>query len=410
MQELRREEFEAIDGFLNSRKRTRLDYRRNHCSKKVDTIENEIEASEDLRRNKMLVELNTPHGSTVKQIAVKPQTSVKCTTRFLAGKMLMFAKLSLKSFIYQLAELFMFPDEIIQAIYNKYQIERVYVYHVLIDTDSTAIQFVVISSAESTFTEPQVHNIILEIFSQTSVVNIFDKSDDFWKQFNVHDGSNQKVLGLYEVESINDPCLVTLAVNPKEYFEYFQSHRTNKKHKGIKKGALGMNYENYAERIKPLYDFESFEKPKTEKKKVVRFTVKKGDMTTTQVEKKKFSQINDKRFYFPNAILSLPFGHDALKELEKYKKKKGQKIESYFLQKRQKLLDLEREALTKCSRLEILDRIFLQSFKVVRKNNPTTYQHNPSNQTVVDFILEQGWLTKDSTTTITPTMDSSRET
>ena len=103
MQELKREELEAINGFLNSRKRTRLDYRRNHHSKKIDTIENEIEASQDLRRNKMLVELNTPQGSAVKQIAVKPQTNVKCTTRFLAGKMLMFAKLCLKSFIYQLA-------------------------------------------------------------------------------------------------------------------------------------------------------------------------------------------------------------------------------------------------------------------------------------------------------------------
>ena len=59
-----------------------------------------------------------------------------------------------------------------------------------------------------------------------------------------------------------------------------------------------MNYENYAERIKPLYDFEFFEKPKTERKKVVRFTVKKGDMTTTQVEKTKFSQINVRDFIF----------------------------------------------------------------------------------------------------------------
>ena len=59
-----------------------------------------------------------------------------------------------------------------------------------------------------------------------------------------------------------------------------------------------MNYENYAERIKSLYDFESFEMPKTERKKVVRFTVKKGDMTTTQVEKTKFSQINVRDFIF----------------------------------------------------------------------------------------------------------------
>ena len=159
----------------------------------------------------------------------------------------------------------------------------------LTDTDSTAIQFVVISSLESTFTEPQVRNIIFKVFSQTSIVDRFDKSDEFWKQFNVHNADNQKVLGLCEVESINDPCVDTLAVNSKEYFEYFQSQRTNKKHKGIKKGVQGMNYENYAERIKPLYEFEHFKKPKTERKKVVRFTVKKGDMTTTQVEKKVFS-------------------------------------------------------------------------------------------------------------------------
>ena len=86
-----------------------------------------------------------------------------------------------------------------------------------------------------------------------------------------------------------------------------------------------MSYENYAERIKQLYAFEHFKKSKTERKKVVRFTVKKGNMTTTQVDKKKFSQINDKRFYFPDAVLSLPFGHEALKELEKYKKRKGRK-------------------------------------------------------------------------------------
>ena len=95
------------------------------------------------------------------------------------------------------------------------------------------------------------------------------------------------------------------------------------------------------------------------RKKVVRFSVKKGDMTTCQIEKNKFSQINDKKFYFPNAIVSLPFSHCTLKELYKYKKKKGSKTESYFFKKRQKLLDLERDALTKCSRFEILDRILL---------------------------------------------------
>ena len=83
MLELKREEFEAIDSFLKSRKRGKIGNR--HSGKKVDTIENEIEASEELQKNKMLIELNTPDEWVIKQIAVRPQTNVKCTTRFLAG-------------------------------------------------------------------------------------------------------------------------------------------------------------------------------------------------------------------------------------------------------------------------------------------------------------------------------------
>ena len=129
-------------------------------------------------------------------------------------------------------------------------IERIFVYHVFTDTDSTSLQFIVVSSVSSTFTDEQVRNILFEIFSKNEIRERFDKSDKFLPE-------NQKVLGLYEVESIDDPCLVTLAVNRKEYFEYFKSENVNKKHKGIKKGSAGMEYENYAERIKPLHDFDS---------------------------------------------------------------------------------------------------------------------------------------------------------
>ena len=54
----------------------------------------------------------------------------------------------------------------------------------------------------------------------------------------------KKKLGLYEIEGIDNPCYVTLAVNPKEYFEFFQDHSSNKKHKGIKKGSRGMGFDN----------------------------------------------------------------------------------------------------------------------------------------------------------------------
>ena len=67
----------------------------------------------------------------------------------------------------------------------------------------------------------------------------------------------------------------------------FKSKEINKKHKGIKKGSAGMDFENDAERIKPLYDFHSYKKPKVDNKNIVRISVKKGEMTTHKIKKKK---------------------------------------------------------------------------------------------------------------------------
>ena len=152
---------------------------------------------------------------------------------------------------------------------------------------------------------------------------------------------------MYEVENVDDPCYVTLAVNPKEYFEYFKSNSTNKKHKEIKKGSKGMDFEHYAERIKSLKNFDSFEQSKNEYKRVGRFVVKKGEMVTTSVVKTKFSQLNDKRFYFPNAIISLPYGHPSLREIADFKKEKGQKIE-IFLGRKRKTVQNGKKGTKKC--------------------------------------------------------------
>ena len=106
----------------------------------------------------------------------------------------------------------------------------------------------------------------------------------------------EKKLGLYDTERIDNPCYVTLAVNPKEYFEFFQDYSSNKKHKGIKKGSRRMEFSNYANRIKSLVNFDMFEKPPAEYKEISRFTVQQGEMVKTNVTKTKFSQLNDKRF------------------------------------------------------------------------------------------------------------------
>ena len=173
------------------------------------------------------------------------------------------------------------------------------------------------------------------------------------------------MLGLCEVEHIDDPFYVTLAVNPKEYFEYFKSNSTNKKHKGIKKSSAGMEYKNYAEGIKPLLNFNTYKKPKSDIKDVVRIFVKKGEMTTYKIRKSKFSQLNDKRFYFPNAVVSLSFGHLSLNKIGEYKKDIGRSIKKYFWTEKEKLLELEKNALKNCPRIYFLNNILEQVPKIV---------------------------------------------
>ena len=185
-----------------------------------------------------------------------------------------------------------FPEEnpIVAAIYKK-------CYQILTDNDSTSIQFIIISDPSSTYRECDVRDILFESFSKTDIQKRLDRSNKFWKKFDVHAPQDGKDLGLYEVENINDPCYVTLAVNPKEYSEYFESGNCNKKHKGIKRGAKGMEYENYAERIKAIINFKTYKKPKADIKSAARISIKRGEITAYLIKKKIFSQLNNKRFY-----------------------------------------------------------------------------------------------------------------
>ena len=71
-----------------------------------------------------------------------------------------------------------------------------------------------------------------------------------------------------------------------------------------------MKFENFANTIrKSLVNFDTFEKPPTEHKEVSGFSVFQGEMVKKTVFKTKFSQLNDKRFYFTDGIVSLHFGH-----------------------------------------------------------------------------------------------------
>ena len=178
----------------------------------------------------------------------------------MSGKLLMFAKLSLKSFLYDIVETFCFPAEAVAEIYKKYLIEKVYVYHILTDTDSTALQFTFISDPNSNLPEEKYGDVIFEVIITTKIYRRFDSSHKFWD------------ICSHKFWDIDNPCLVTIAVNPKKYLQVLKKLKLDKKRKGIKKGSSRMDFENFTNRIKSSVNFDTFEKPPAEYKQVSRVT------------------------------------------------------------------------------------------------------------------------------------------
>ena len=94
------EELNAVESFEKSKNRRK---------RKHQDINLKITESLDPRKTKMVVELNNHDSASIKSFAVKIRSNIMVTTRFLSGKMLMFTKLLLKRFIYDLVEKFCFP-------------------------------------------------------------------------------------------------------------------------------------------------------------------------------------------------------------------------------------------------------------------------------------------------------------
>ena len=46
--------------------------------------------------------------------------------------------------------------------------------------------------------------------------------------------NTRKVMGLYEIENIDNANICTIAVNPNEYFEKLKNRSINKRDKGIR--------------------------------------------------------------------------------------------------------------------------------------------------------------------------------
>ena len=252
---------------------------------------------------KSLIDFDEEYTFSIKSVAIEKSSEINLTTRLLNGKMLMFSKVSIKSFVYDLIDVFMFPNQEIQEIYQQYQVNKCYLYQNLTDTNSTSMLFVFICYLNSSVSKDQARNLIFDIMLKSKVFDWPDLLAEFYEQFNCSNEDLRKGVGLFEIESIDKPNVITIALNPKEYYERFIDHSDNKKHKGLKKSTPGMDFDSYSTRLSDLteYSNEFLTKPnKVEQIEQKRFQVINESMQMKSVSKAQFGQLNDKRFYFSN--------------------------------------------------------------------------------------------------------------
>ena len=200
---------------------------KHHKKKDLHSYFDVMDKASNDTKIKNVTDFSEQDVASVKAIAVKKKDKVKITTRFMKGKMLMFSKISLKSFVYDVIDIFYFPDSIIADIYNKNDILKVFIYLILTDTDSCSLQFTFINKLSCSITEDRARDIIFEILI-LKLADRLDTSHEFFERFSSRNLASKKVVGLYEVESIDNPNVVTIAVNPKEYLEVFRNKELNK--------------------------------------------------------------------------------------------------------------------------------------------------------------------------------------
>ena len=276
--------------------------------------------------------------------------------------MLMFSKLSIKSFVYDIVDVFMFPNETTKRIYQKYSVEKCIVEQNLTDTDSTSIFFIFICNLNSEILENEARKIIFEVMLNSKIFDRLDRSHPYFEQFNARDASLKKKVGYFEIEQIDKENVVTVALNPKEYYERFIDSSYNKKHKGLSKNVKGMDFESYSKRLSDLAEyFENFviNPNPVERIEQKRFQTKDESMQMQTIQKVQFGQLNDKRFYFSNGITSLPFGHPDLESCRK-QKNKYRNIHKVIQNKKHEFLEEEAKVEEKNDRLNILNQIFNQ--------------------------------------------------
>ena len=153
--------------------------------------------------------------NSVKSVAYKKQTMVRVSTRYISSKLLINAKISLASFIYDCIDTFCFWNKETSLIYAHRKISKVLSYLLMTDTDSGSLEFIVIADNSCDYGEREMRDILLRIFLDNNIQHKLDLSGQFFAQSNKRNEAVRKQVGLYEFENIEQESSVPSASTPR---------------------------------------------------------------------------------------------------------------------------------------------------------------------------------------------------
>ena len=208
---LKQEEWMVMDNYGRKKK--------GKNSKLLSHVEH-LEEAYSSKASTFVQDLEEDGVNSVKGVACKKQTMVKVSTRYISSKLLINAKISLASFIYDCIGTFCFPNEETSLIYTCHKIIKVLTYLLMTNTDDLgSLEFMVITKDSCDCGDREMRDILFRIFLDNNIQHRLHLSGEFFAQFNKRNEAVRKQIGLCEFENVESGIICAICVNPKEYFE-----------------------------------------------------------------------------------------------------------------------------------------------------------------------------------------------
>ena len=162
-------------------------------------------------------------------------------------------------------------------------IKIIFLYSILTNTDIICIFSIFICKQKSCAPDSAFRDVLVEVIIKSDVLHRFDTSHKFGRDMESKMKIWKPKLGYFSIENIDDHCVVTAALIPKEYFEEFESQSV-KKTKEAKKRCEWNGIWRLREKDKFHRGNWNFWAAIKTKYKQIRFTIKSNEMVLEDVE------------------------------------------------------------------------------------------------------------------------------